>query len=103
MATKSSYLVLVSLLQLVQLSFTRFVFQFQLHAVTLNGECPGIEATPECETYLHRFCLRSAGSPRANTDDSECPLGFSGQFGPNADDTLPITRDIFSDQSWPVS
>lgn len=102
MATRSSYLVLVSLLQLVQLSSTRFVFQFGLHAVTLHGECPGVES--ECETYLHRFCLREAGSPRTNTDDDDCSLGSSDpRFGPNADDTLPITRVISSEQSWPVS
>ena len=101
MATRSGYLVLVSLLLLVQLSFTHFVFQFQLHAVTTNGICIGpFEGTPECETYLNRFCLRELGSSRTNTDDSDCPLGFSDQ---SADDTLPITRDIFSDLSWPVS
>lgn len=102
----NGYLMLIGLLQLVQLSFTRFVFQFQLHAVTTDGICTGtFESTPECETYLNRFCLREFGSSRtSNFDDSDCPLGSSDQrFGPDADDTLPITRDIFSDLFWPVS
>ena len=105
MATRSIYLVLVSLLQLVQLSFTRFVFQFELHAIDTNGDCSNffdLELTSECETYLHRFCLREAGSSRANTDDSDCPLG-ANEPRVYADDTLPVTRVIFSEQSWPVS
>ena len=100
MATRSIYFVLVSLLQLVQLSFSRFVFQFELHAIDTNGECS--ELSPECETYLHRFCLREAGSSRTNTDDSDCPLGAS-EPRVYADGTLPVTRVIFSEQSWPVS
>ena len=104
MVTRSIYLVLVSLLQLVQLSFTRFVFQFELHAIDTNGDCSSFfeSVSPECETYLHRFCLREAGSSRTNTDDSDCPLGDS-EPRVYAVDTLPVTRVIFSEQSWPVS
>ena len=105
MATRKSCLLLGSLLQLVQLSFSRFVFEFQLHAVTTNGDCSRLfESTPECETYLNRFCLRGAGSSRSNTDDSDCPLGSNNtRFGP--DGTLPTSRVILSDSElpWPVS
>ena len=90
---------------LVQLSLSRFVFVFQLHAVTTNGDCSGFfegAQSPECDTYLNRFCLREAGSSRSNTDDSDCPLGSNNtRFGP--DGTLPTSRVTFSELSWPVS
>jgi hypothetical protein len=80
------------------------VFQFQVHSIDTNGGCSGVFESPECETYLHRFCLRAAGSSRSNTDDSYCPLGASDpSIGPNADDTLPVARVISSEESWPVS
>ena len=97
-------LLLIILLHSSQLStsWAQFVFDFQLHAVTTNGDCNSVLEVfdPECETYLNRFCLRERGYSRS-TDDSDCPLGSSGRFGPGGN--LPISRQILSSQSWAVS
>lgn len=86
----------------LSLSFAQFVFEFNLHAVTTSSTA--ICASPineiSCETYLNNFCLRELGSSRS-TDDSECPLGSSGRFGPTGN--LPVSRQINSSRSWPVS
>ena len=101
-ALTKNCLVLACLLHLVQLSLAQFVIDFQLHAVTTNGDCSSLLEffDPECETYLRRFCLRETGHSRS-TDDSDCPLGSSARFGPGGN--LPISRQILSSQSWSVS
>ena len=80
------------------MSLAQFVFDFQLHAVTTNVDCGVVYGA--CETYLNRFCLRERGHSRS-TDDSDCPLGSSGRFEPEGN--LPISRQILSSRSWPVS
>ena len=96
------FLRLASLLQFVQLLSAQFVFEFKLYTLTTNGDCVGFFDlfSSECETYLNKFCLRELDSSRS-TDDSVCPLGSSGRFGPGG--SLPESRQILSAQSWPVS
>ena len=106
MATRSVagfILQLICFLQFLQMSSAQFVFEFELHSLTTNGDCFSFFDlfNRECETYLNRFCLRQLGSSRSRTDDSDCPLGSSGRFGPSGN--LPESRQILSGQSWPVS
>ena len=79
-----------------QLAAANFVFRFELSSVTTHGNCAGIDdLSPACETYLSTFCLR------LQSETSGCSLGSSGRYGPGFN--FPITRQISSTSSWPVS
>ena len=91
-----NYLLLTSLLQL---SSAQLVFDFKIINVTTAGDCDVWPATA-CETYLNRFCLRERD--KSSDDDSDCPLGCSEEFDPDGA-SLPVSRQILSSDSWPVS
>ena len=100
MSARMNYLLLSSLLQL---SFAHFVFEFKVvNIITSVTDC-GDFLAPACETYLNKFCLRERGYSHSS-GDTDCPLGSSERFDPgDAGASLPVTRQIVSEDSWPVS
>ena len=114
-------LTVLSLLCLVQVwpSSSQFVFEFELVAVNVIGDCdvnlPAPDTRRGCEPVLEIFCLREGRDTQSN-NMTDCPLGrndtkaiaYTGEIlddyntGPGLPDGRAVIRSIMSQRPWPV-